>query len=67
MFETLYACITMDRNMETKTSLNRPGSPSLKSTIPQGVVAGLKIGPGDTLRWSIEARNGEIIAIIEKA
>ena len=56
----------MDRNMETKTSLNRPGSPSLKSTIPQGVVAALKIGPSDSLRWSIEARDGKIIAIVEK-
>ena len=57
----------MNMDMETKTSLNRPGSPSLKSTIPQGVAVALKIGPGDSLRWSIEARDGKIIAIIEKA
>ena len=57
----------MNSNMETKTSLNRPGSPSIKSTIPQGIVAALKIGPGDSLRWSIETRNGKIIAIIEKS
>jgi len=56
----------MDRNMETKTSLNRPGSPSMKSTIPQGVVSALQLSPGDSIKWTIKAQNGKIFATVEK-
>ena len=56
----------MNRNMRTKTGLNRPGSPSLKSTIPEGVVSVLHLKPKDTIEWSIEIREGKIIAIVTK-
>lgn len=52
--------------METIVGKNRPGSPSLKSTIPQGVVVALRLKPRDTIMWMIEARDGKIIATVEK-
>ena len=56
----------MSSNMRTKTGLNRPGSPSLKSTIPEGVVSALHLNPKDTIEWSVEVRDGKIIAIVTK-
>lgn len=52
--------------METKAFPNRPGSPSLRATIPVGVVEGLKLKSGDTIRWNLEVREGRIVAVVEK-
>ena len=56
----------MNSAMESKVFKVRSNSTSLRDTIPQGVVEGLKLKHGDSLNWSIEARNGEIIAIVKK-
>lgn len=56
----------MNSEMKTKAFPNRPGSPSLRATIPQGVVEALKIKAGDTLTWSLEVKEGRIVAIVEK-
>jgi len=56
----------MNSNMESTTSLNRPGSSSLKTTIPTGVVNALKLKAGDKVVWNLEAKEGQIIAIVKK-
>jgi len=54
-------------SMESKVFQVRPNSKSLRGTIPQSVVDSLNIKHGDVLFWSIEARNGKIIAVVEKS
>ncbi len=56
----------MIETMKTKVFQVRPGSPSLRGTIPFTVVEGLKLSHGDSLEWQIEAKDGKIIAIVEK-
>ena len=56
-----------DSNMETKVFPNRPNSPSLRATIPRGIVAALKLIEGDSIRWDIEARGGQIVVVVTKA
>lgn len=42
-------------------------SEALRTTIPQGVKASLKIKEGDMLAWEVEIENNEIIAKVRKA
>ena len=56
-----------DSNMETKLFPNRTGSLSLRATFPQGIVSALKLKEGDSVKWEIEARDGEIVAVVKKA
>jgi bifunctional DNA-binding transcriptional regulator/antitoxin component of YhaV-PrlF toxin-antitoxin module len=53
-------------SLKTKASLARPGSPSLRATIPEGIVAFLNIKEGDTLEWKMEMIDDKRIAIVEK-
>lgn len=57
----------MTKDMKTKVGLNRPGSPSLKTTIPQGIVSAMKLNQGDTLEWSIEVKDGKLVVCLEKS
>jgi len=52
--------------MESKVFQVRPGSPSLRGTIPQGIAEALKLQHGDTLKWSLEVREAVIVALVEK-
>jgi len=52
--------------MKSKVFQIRPGSPSLRGTIPQGVAEALKLQHGDTVEWSLTVRDGKIVATIEK-
>ena len=54
-------------DVRTKVSHNTSRSHSLKSTIPEGVVDALKIKHGDSVEWSLEAKDGKLIAIVVKA
>jgi bifunctional DNA-binding transcriptional regulator/antitoxin component of YhaV-PrlF toxin-antitoxin module len=54
-------------SLKTKASAARPGSPSLRATIPEGIVAFLNIKEGDTLEWKMEMIDDKRIAIVEKA
>jgi bifunctional DNA-binding transcriptional regulator/antitoxin component of YhaV-PrlF toxin-antitoxin module len=53
-------------SLKTKASLARPGSPSLRATIPEGIVAFLNIKEGDTLEWKMEMIDDKRVAIVEK-
>lgn len=52
---------------KTKIFLARSGSASLKSTIPNDVVSGLKLKDGDELEWELLAEGNRIIAKVSKA
>jgi len=52
--------------MESKAFQVRPTSSSLRATIPEGIVKTLKLSHGDTIIWEIEARNGNLIAVVKK-
>ena len=52
-----------------KTRRMGPGcarAPSLRGTIPEGIVEALKLNHGDEINWSIEIKNNKIIATVEK-
>ncbi len=53
-------------SLKTRASVARPGSPSLRATIPEGIVAYLNIKEGDALEWKMEMIDDKRIAIIEK-
>jgi len=52
--------------MRSKVFKVRPTSPSLRGTIPEGIVEALKLNHGDEINWSIEIKNNKIIATVEK-
>ena len=56
----------MGESMKTKIFRVRPDSSSLRGTFPQSVVNSLKLEHGDTIKWNIEVRSGNIVAVIEK-
>jgi len=53
--------------LETRVFRTRPGSPSLLVMILGPVADALRLRPGDTVEWSLEACNGEHIAVIKRA
>lgn len=56
----------------TQTSLSstvgvaRPKSPSLRATIPSGIVAFLELSAGEKLEWKMEIIEGERVAVVRK-
>lgn len=53
-------------SLESKVSIARPESKSLRATIPEGMVAFLELEKGDKLEWKMEIINGERVAIVRK-
>ncbi len=51
---------------ETKVTIARPKSTSLRTTIPEGIAKAIDLNAGDSLRWKIEPRDKRIIVIVEK-
>ncbi len=58
---------SMSGILETKTAIARPDSKSMRSTVPEGIVAFLNLQTGDTLEWRMEFRNGERVVEVRKA
>lgn len=52
-----------------RTKLNRANSnsPSLRTTVPEGVVRELKLGEGDTIEWEHIVHEGKIAIRVKKA
>ena len=52
-----------------RTKLNRANnnSPSLRTTVPEGVVSDLKVEEGDSLEWERIVHDGKIVIRIKKA
>ena len=48
----------------SKVSIARPNSPSLRTTIPEGVAKLIDLKAGDNLKWKIDIKDGGKIDII---
>lgn len=53
-------------SLKTKVSIARPGSASLRATVPEGIVAFLELTEKDKLEWKMEIINGERVAVVRK-
>lgn len=53
-------------SLESKASVARPQSKSLRATIPEGIVAFLEMKAGDTLEWKMELMDDERVAVVKK-
>ncbi|MGD0645722.1 MAG: AbrB family transcriptional regulator [Candidatus Bathyarchaeia archaeon] len=53
-------------SLKSKTSIARPGSTSLRATIPEGICVFLGLKEGDTLEWKMDDINGERMATVRK-
>lgn len=53
-------------SLESKVSIARPESKSLRATIPEGIVAFLGIEKGDKLEWNMEILEDKRVAIVRK-
>jgi antitoxin component of MazEF toxin-antitoxin module len=52
--------------LKSKVGLAKPGTNSLKTTIPEGIVEYLNLKPGDTLEWSMEIVKGNRVTFVKK-
>ena len=52
--------------MKTKVNLNTSRSQSLRTTIPIALAEILELKQGDSIKWSLENRDGKYVLIIEK-
>ena len=53
--------------MRTKINRNTPGSPSLRTTIPEAIVEYLELNKGDELDWQFEFFEGAKVIVVRKA
>ena len=53
-------------SLKSKTSVARPGSTSLRATVPEGIVAFLNLKEGDNLQWVMEIADNERVVIFKK-
>jgi hypothetical protein len=54
-------------SLESKVSIARPESKSLRATIPEGIVAFLELEKGDKLEWKMDIIDNERVTIVRKA
>jgi len=52
--------------LKSKVGLAKPGTNSLKTTIPEGIVEYLNLKPGDMLEWSMEIVKGNRVTFVKK-
>jgi hypothetical protein len=53
-------------SLKSKLTEARPGSPSLRATVPEGIVAFLELTENDKLEWKMDIVNGERVALVRK-
>jgi hypothetical protein len=51
---------------KTKATIARPNSPSLRTTIPEGVAKLIDLGAGDELVWKVEIKENRVEVSISK-
>jgi bifunctional DNA-binding transcriptional regulator/antitoxin component of YhaV-PrlF toxin-antitoxin module len=51
---------------KSKTSIARPGSTSLRATVPEAIAIFLRLKPGDTLEWTMATSGSERAVIVNK-
>ena len=54
-------------SLETKTTSARPGTKSLRATVPEGIVAFLDLQDGDSLQWKMETSKDDRYVVVRKA
>ena len=52
--------------LKSRVGLAKPGTNSLRTTIPEGIVEYLNLKPGDTLEWSMEMVGGTRVTLVKK-
>ncbi len=57
----------MTDGFETKVTVARPNTNSLRTTIPEGVAKVIGLKAGDTLKWKIEVKEGRMIVLVSFA
>jgi hypothetical protein len=50
----------------SKVTYARPNSPSLRTTIPEGLVKMIELNAGDSLKWNIAIKDNNIEIIVSK-
>jgi antitoxin component of MazEF toxin-antitoxin module len=50
----------------SKVTLARPNSPSLRTTIPEGVAKMIELNTGDSLKWDIAIKDNKIEIRVSK-
>lgn len=53
-------------SLKSTVGIARPSSPSLRATIPEGIVAFLDLKEGDKLDWKMEIIKGERVVVVRK-
>ena len=53
-------------SLESKVSIARPQSKSLRATVPEGIVAFLELKKGDRLEWKMEIVDEKRVAFVRK-
>ncbi|MBA7658261.1 hypothetical protein ES703_66210 [subsurface metagenome] len=53
-------------SLESKVSIARPQSKSLRATVPEGIVAFLELEKGDRLEWKMKIINEERVTVVRK-
>jgi hypothetical protein len=53
-------------SLESTVGIAKVGTKSLRATVPEGIVAFLKLQEGDKLEWRMELQNNERITIVKK-
>jgi hypothetical protein len=54
-------------NAKSKISIARPGSTSLRATVPESIAIFLNLQVGDTLEWTMDTEGNERAAKVRKA
>lgn len=53
-------------SLDSKVSIAKTGTKSLRATVPEGIVVYLGIEAGDKLEWKMDMKKSERIVIIKK-
>ncbi len=53
-------------SLTSTVGIARPGTKSLRATVPEGIVAFLELEAKDILEWKMEIIDGERVAAIRK-
>ena len=53
--------------LTSTASLARPGTKSLRATVPEGIVAFLNLEAGDKISWVMEIIDGERAVLVQKS
>lgn len=53
-------------SLKSTVGIAKTGSPSLRATIPEGIVAFLELEEGDKLNWKMDIVNGKRVVVVAK-